>query len=1208
MLDEEFTSDLNAITSEAKSPFIQEISTGRLSAPQLEEIVRSSADQPIVYTVIEPQNVGDLTTSVGIAYKNLSDSGCTHSCVDFKLIERLGIPITPHAGFIKLAEQTRKPRIGRTPPLQVTLVFWGGSTVCSPIRLLHSFEVMDGVYDDHNKNYFLFGQDLMDKCVNELQHRSNDVSVLMPFFTGIPIRMSSVRTETNSEIMDTPTIVSSYLDELEPNRAELSTEEALEAEFSRNRSEILRHPEIVREIEINSQITGVCNHPDAIVRLQLKENADMSKLFRRQYPIPEVKKALISAKIQKWMDKGRIEKAPPHQIVNNPLLCVPKKEGGVIVPNDGRVCIDPRPVNESLETDDRFEIPQIRRTLENFAGARIFGELDLEEAFLQFPVHKDSRKFLVFTWEGQQYWFTSMPFGVKFMTSFCHRFMCDQFKDLLFVDPFIDNLPWGSADWSSHQQHLLALLRRCNELNLKIKPSSIKVGHSLMRCLGHILSATGVSMDPTKMDSIRNWPTPASGAQLQSFLGLASFVRQHVRHYADLSAPLEAVKLEKILSWNDLLDQHFQSLKQAILAAPMLRFPDYSRPFYMATDASNSGVGGVLYQPLDGEVDISVSNIVAICSKKLNPSQCNYSAYKKELYGLVYSFRKFHQYIWGRTDTVVYTDHKPLIYMFSSVELSAALHQWMDVILDYNFTVRHRPGILNIIPDALSRMYSTVYSGSAWGVPSTIKFEPTTNDMFPSDTTLPSPSLAGARLDSSSESHPTEDTDLLSLRIEMEKRGKIIPVAMEERTRLIQHEHALGHFGRDAVFNKLYAEKNYWWPKMREEIQQELSQCDACARFVVHKAGFKPAMFIMADGPWSHVQMDCSTHLPPSPEGYTALLVFICVFSGFVALFPIKTTSAICVAEKLWFLCSLLGFPKILQSDNGTEFANKVVHEMVQLMRIDRRFIAPYNPRCDGKVERAIGVIMSVIKKLLQGSEQHWPLFVPLAQLCVNNKISSLTQSTPFSLMFARELHGFNEFSTEKEAMSIQQWKDYQKKVMSIIYPAINLRVREVKEKMIESVDQSHRVLPADSFPVDAVVMLKDPKKQDKREPHYVGPYRILEKDRNGNCVLKEDFQDGATLDRHVPPDQLKLLSTHKTEQPSRADDDIYIVKKILEHKGNPGDYSYLIHWKGYSIEESTWEPAENILDSGCVKAYWKAKKLLPTLKVATRSSLRTSS
>ncbi len=189
---------------------------------------------------------------------------------------------------------------------------------------------------------------------------------------------------------------------------------------------------------------------------------------------------------------------------------------------------------------------------------------------------------------------------------------------------------------------------------------------------------------------------------MASFLGLITFIRQHVRHFADLTAEFEAIKRSATdIEWTPSRTHAWNMIKRAVMTAPQLRFPDFNQPFYLATDASSVGIGGVLYQPdaADNE-EITANNIVAICSKKLNPCQQRYSTYKKELYGIVYCLRQHHAYCWGNK-LVVITDHKPLTYILHSVQLAHALQQWLDVILDYHFTIKHRPGILHVLPDAL---------------------------------------------------------------------------------------------------------------------------------------------------------------------------------------------------------------------------------------------------------------------------------------------------------------------------------------------------------------------------------------------------------------------------------------------------------------------------------------------------------------------------
>ena len=524
--------------------------------------------------------------------------------------------------------------------------------------------------------------------------------------------------------------------------------------------------------------------------------------------------------------------------------------------------------------------------------------------------------------------------------------------------------------------------------------------------------------------------------------------------------------------------------------------------------------------------------------------------------------------------------------MFTTPNPSAAVQQWLDELLLYSFEVKHRPGILNVLPDALSRMYDREYSDSVWGIPSSYKFvEMKAVSLSSEGEDNGEPPLEPSITSITSADSPA--TSMADLQFEMEKRGKKIPPTQQERTLLIQKVHSLGHFGRDSIYRTLFDDHDLWWPGIRNDIQKVVSACDACARFVINKQGFKPSGFITAPGPWHHIQFDCITHLPQSPDGFTAMLIIVDVFTAFFLAFAILTTSAKCIAEKLWYAFSLFGLPYIVQSDNGPENANKVVQEVVKLMRLDHRFIAPWNPRTDGKVERKIGVVMTVIKKLLQGADRYWPVFVPIAQLCINSHISSLTQSTPFALMFARESHNLLELKQEDnqtEEMTIKKWKEFQERVLKVIYPSILTRILYEKEKMINNIDGSHSLAASkpSAFPIGAEVMRVDVTRTDKREPRYVGPYLILRKDANGNCIL-QDPADDSVIDRAVPPDQLKLRSPPSV---GRDANDIYVVESILQHRGVPPNVDYLVKWKHYDASEATWEPPEHFNDTACIRKY----------------------
>ena len=1140
-------------------------------------------------------------------FPTLMDSGANCSFIDQQLIKQFNLPITPSTGHIQLAHpNTCIPRIGKTNSIRVNVFFMCPKHDRSSITIDHKFEVMKLPSSSYQ---FIIGSDLVDAlfpdgyvptsflhgntnspCLSARSLQLNNSSHLL-------LDEIEFNSRTSNQLISKMEGFGGFPEEEFAEKTAVSHSTDNPTENEQQRKLLLNDPDIVEALLVNEAIgpSSFCNLPESTVKLIIDSNK-VNSLRSKQYPIANTLYPYVDEIIQRWLSSGKICLAPPNCQFNNPLTVAPKKDA------DGkmtgiRVCLDTRKLNEALIVNDYFPIPPIRSTLETFAGCRIFGEFDLAEAYLQFKLDEDSRPLTAFTWKGKQHMFIGCPFGLSLLPSHFQRVMSFLFSDLSFTFPYLDNLPFGSATWQDHKEHMLTILHRLNTYNLYIKPASVKCGFSQMKCLGHVISQYGVSINQEKLQKIMDWPLPRTGEQLQKFLGFVTFLRAHVRHFADLTASMEAVKNNKEIIWTDHLKQQFELTKMALQRAPILKFPDFNKRFCVASDASNTGIGAVLFQPSSTDNIITPDNIVSICSRKLTKCELNYPAYKKELLAIVYAFRQFHTFIWGRNDVTVLTDHKPLIYMLSSTTLSPALQQWIDLILDYKFKVEHRPGKLNVIPDQLSRLYSSLYPNT-WGVPNQIlKYDNHGNLIINSltavsestqENSLVSRPLAGGRV-------PADSTNQTTIHSQLEaylRNANIPPI--DKRSELIKQEHAFGHFGREAIIRSLW-KKGYWWPKMRQDIQNELSECDACTRFVVVRHGFNPASFIDSNGPWDHIQIDSSVHLPPSPDGYTALLVVIDVFTGFVILRPLQTTSAQCVAKKLWNIFCIFGVPKIIQSDNGPEFCNDIIRSLAKLTGMDHRYITPYNPRCDGKVERAIGTTTGIIKKLLHGSNKHWPMFVPFAQLCFNQKVSSLTKSTPFSLMFGRQFNELKDYTSdvEYEVMDAKRWTTYQHKILSIIYPATSEKIKLSKDKMMQSLNKHRRTLLADGIPPGATVMLadplyvNDPGKKPKWEPKYIGPYTVIRRSRNGQYVLRD--ATGDILDRHVPADQLKMVSRRVRNIDRQKQ--IYEVDRILDHRGDPSNYEYLVKWKNYDQSLATWEKQSSFLDNKCIANYWKSVK-----------------
>ena len=234
-----------------------------------------------------------------------------------------------------------------------------------------------------------------------------------------------------------------------------------------------------------------------------------------------------------------------------------------------------------------------------------------------------------------------------------------------------------------------------------------------MTYLGHVVSAEGVSTDPAKTEAVSQWPAPKTLRELRSFLGFASYYRRFVSNFAQKAAPLHRLVAEmssrargkqaiiKEEHWSVQCQNAFKELKRVLTSAPVLAYPDYSKPFVVETDASDKGLGAVLSQKQDGRL-----RVIAYASRGLRGSESNmenYSSIKLELLALKWAIcEKFREYLLG-SEFTVFTDNNPLTYLQSKSKLKAVEQRWAAELSSFNFKLEYRAGRHNTNADALSR-------------------------------------------------------------------------------------------------------------------------------------------------------------------------------------------------------------------------------------------------------------------------------------------------------------------------------------------------------------------------------------------------------------------------------------------------------------------------------------------------------------------------
>ena len=331
----------------------------------------------------------------------------------------------------------------------------------------------------------------------------------------------------------------------------------------------------------------------------------------------------------------------------------------------------------------------------------------------------DIRKTAFHAGSSGLYEFTCMPFGLTNAgASFCHLMeMCiedQQYVTLLF---YLDDICVFTESADQMLDRIELVFSRLQKYHLKIKPKKSYFFQTSVTFLGHILSAQGVSPNPEKVSKIKDWPMPKTPKQVHSFVGLASFYRRFIPNFAKWAGPLHALIVpasfkQKIrkgemkkselpeFRWTQECQEGFDQLKKALIKAPVLAYPDYTKPFILETDASLKGLGAVLSQKRD---DNEV-HVIAYTSRSLRPSEKSmrdYSSTKIELMALKWSVcDKFKDCLLGSKFTV-FTDNNPLCYIWSS-KLGAAQIRWLSELALYNFDIVYRTGKSNLVTDTLS--------------------------------------------------------------------------------------------------------------------------------------------------------------------------------------------------------------------------------------------------------------------------------------------------------------------------------------------------------------------------------------------------------------------------------------------------------------------------------------------------------------------------
>jgi hypothetical protein len=465
------------------------------------------------------------------------------------------------------------------------------------------------------------------------------------------------------------------------------------------------HSEI--EVFVKQEADKLRPHGPEDHEIRLPEGA-IAPFARNYKPMSAQELEAVKKYLDEQLAKGFIR--PSSSAAASPILLVRKPGGGI------RVCVDYRALNE-ITIKNRYPIPLVTETLDRLSKAKVFSKFDIIHAFNRIRMKEGQEWLTAFNTRYGQFEYLVMPFGLCNAPATFQNYINEAVRNYLdhFCTAYIDDILVYSENEEEHTEHVLKVLRRLRERKLQLDIDKCDFDTKEVKYLGLIITTEGIRMDPEKLKAIKEWRTPESVSDVQQFVGFCGFYRRFIKDFSRYTRPLnELTKGESYLSrtgkrkvrykpftWTEACQSAFDGLKDAFENAPILAHFDPDKETWIETDASDFVTAGIMSQMHDG-----VLRPVAFFSRKMNPAECNYMIYDKELLAIIRAFETWRPEATSvdpSNPVKVYTDHKNLEYFMSTKQLTRRQARWAEFLSEFNFKIMYRPGKQGQKPDYLTR-------------------------------------------------------------------------------------------------------------------------------------------------------------------------------------------------------------------------------------------------------------------------------------------------------------------------------------------------------------------------------------------------------------------------------------------------------------------------------------------------------------------------